>query len=224
MTIPHNDFSHIAQKYDRTVLKIIPNYEIILDVVTSCIPFSTHAAIRILDIGCGTGNASLNITQHYKKCKIHLLDSSAEMIAVAKQKIPIKYIEDDVTEDIITAKFAKKYDLIVSTFALHHLVKSKKKNLMRYLYGRINTGGLFIIADQYSSPKVLHDKYYLYWETFLKKSFSKSAINNKILRHHRERDHQIEICEEVKILHEAGFKYIDVPYKNYCNGVICSFK
>ena len=56
-------FEKEAGKFDKFFFKIVPFYQEIIDALVSAIPFQEDRKVRILELGCGTGN----ITEALKK-------------------------------------------------------------------------------------------------------------------------------------------------------------
>ncbi len=69
---------------------------------------------RILDVGCGTGQLTAEITQF--GAEVVGIDSSAEMIAAARKNFPqVKFEVADVT----ALTYADEFDVVVSNATLH---------------------------------------------------------------------------------------------------------
>lgn len=58
-----NHFEEEAEEYDSLILKLIPGYQEMIDSLIRSIPFESSKPIKVLDLGCGTGN----ITSEVKK-------------------------------------------------------------------------------------------------------------------------------------------------------------
>ncbi|MCR6514209.1 MAG: class I SAM-dependent methyltransferase [Clostridium sp.] len=98
-----------------------------------------------LEIGCGTGLVSLNLSDSFKE--LDLIDNSKEMIEVLREKINSKGIKNinPINCSIEDLKDFKKYDFIFSSLVLHHiddikLMFLKIKNLL-------NINGKVCIVD-----------------------------------------------------------------------------
>lgn len=79
----------------------------------------------ILEIGCGTGNLTLDLRHKFKDAKIKALDISGKMIEVARKKLEgsnVEFIVSDAEEIGITEKF----DLIISHASFHWFMDLEK--------------------------------------------------------------------------------------------------
>jgi|SRR3989344_4444079 len=96
---------------------------------------------RILDAGCGTGNL-LALLEGYN-LKLYGIDTSKEMLKIAKKKLRNSNLRLAQIENL---KFKKKYfDYIFSIDAFHHY--SDKEEAMETFYRILKKNGKLIIVD-----------------------------------------------------------------------------
>jgi len=105
---------------------------------------------KYLEIGSGPGvNTQVVATQH-PNAKIIAIDISPEMIKLAQLdlsetlKTRIEYMVGDAC-DIYSIKDSGKFDLIYSTFTLHHWDNAELA--IKNLYSMLNDNGLIYIHD-----------------------------------------------------------------------------
>lgn len=113
-------FGGISQIYDEAR----PSYPKIL--IDDIIAFSTvKKGDSVLDIGCGTGQATLLFAE--QGFSVTGLDLSGEMIAVAKKKC-VSFPQVDFKEGIFEeVEFSKEsFDLIISAMAWHWIISEKR--------------------------------------------------------------------------------------------------
>lgn len=70
----------------------------------------------ILDVGCGTGNTSLELLKRYPNAEFTLLDISPNMLDVASKKFPKSV--DTICCDAESYEFDKSYDLVISNLSV----------------------------------------------------------------------------------------------------------
>lgn len=100
------------------------------------------------DLGCGSGQVTIPLAAKCKK--IYAVDISFHMLErlgeIANQKgvfnivSKVTAIEDAEFED-------DSLDLIVSNYALHHLLDSDKKKLIEKAFHWLKPGGYFVLGD-----------------------------------------------------------------------------
>jgi putative AdoMet-dependent methyltransferase len=97
----------------------------------------------VVDLGVGTGN----LARLLPPCR-HLIgvDVSTEMLALAAPKLGpgAELVQADVLE---VFERTDRYDAVVSTYALHHLVADEKAVLVDAVAARLVPGGRLAIGD-----------------------------------------------------------------------------
>jgi len=137
-----------ALKYDRDVLNefnpIRAGYENLLNWVAA------EAAIDnsnvVLDLGSGTGNLALRLKLFRE---LVCVDISKEMLQIAQNKLSycnnITWDKEDILEYFYKTK--KTYDVIVSTYAIHHLTDDEKVLLLKKIGQALNPNGRAVFGD-----------------------------------------------------------------------------
>ncbi len=147
-------------------------------------------AKKILDIGFGT--AILSKKLYDDGLEIHGQDFSKKMLDIAVEKMPkAKLYEGDFTKALDKEILSEKYDAILATYSIHHIIDSEKKDFLTILLSLLNDGGKIFIGDvsfvdlasleacrEESKDYWDDDEHYLVYES-IKKDFSK-AIFEKI--------------------------------------------
>ncbi|TDX51833.1 class I SAM-dependent methyltransferase [Orenia marismortui] len=210
-------FEEEAKEFDQIILKLIPYYKQMIEALISAIPFEKDSEIKVIDLGCGTGNIIKRIQEEFPNAKLTVLDLSENMIEMTKLKLGegnevICYIDDFYKFD-----FSQKYDVIVSSLALHHLISAEdKKVFYRKIYGALSPEGVFYNADVVlGSNEKLQGMYMKKWVEFMSKSCSRSEIENAWLPKYREEDSPTTLLNHLIWLQETGFKDVDVIWKYY---------
>lgn len=99
-----------------------------------------EAPARVIDLGCGAGNATKVLQQKWPGAKITGVDSSPEMLARARQGSPdIDWVE----ADIATWRPANPPDVLFSNAALHWL--GGHETLFPALARRVRPGGVLAV-------------------------------------------------------------------------------
>ncbi|MCK4516227.1 MAG: class I SAM-dependent methyltransferase, partial [Spirochaetaceae bacterium] len=115
---------------------------------------------RYLEIGAGSGLLAAMIVGNHKDVNITAVEISPDMITVANENIKKKGLDSQIQfvaaniEDENVLQSLGTYDLIYSTFSLHHWENPTEmiRNSMRLL----NDGGVLMIHD-------LRRVWWLYW-------------------------------------------------------------
>lgn len=101
---------------------------------------------EILDMGIGTGK---NTSKLYEKgYRVTGTDFSREMLEIAKEKMPnAKLIKFNFNDELTSEISKNRYDAILFTYSIHHLILEEKKSLIKKLYPLLKEGGKIIIGD-----------------------------------------------------------------------------
>jgi len=100
----------------------------------------------VVDLGSGTGN----LGQRIQRCqKLVCVDVSTKMSEVAKPKLA--HLSDVEFQHVDLLEFFdqnnKRFDVIVSTYAVHHLEEDEKQLLFKHLWQALKPGGRAVLGD-----------------------------------------------------------------------------
>jgi tRNA (cmo5U34)-methyltransferase len=156
---------------------------------------------RVLDLGTGDGRLlALVKSSLAANVEAVAVDFSPAMLAAAGKR----FAEDSVT--IVPHNLDHplpalgKFDAVVSSFAIHHLLHERKRELYTEIYGLLNTGGVFCNLEHVASPTPrLHEEFL----SALVLTAETEDPSNKLL------DLQIQL----QWLREIGFVDVDCLWK-----------
>ena len=143
------NFDGWAKNYDNSVrqdcgtLKIYQHYEAVLKNVYEGAVANQDLNSKILEIGVGTGN----LTKKFLDSSYDIIgiDQSREMLNVAKEKFPKLRVR--MGEFLKIPYENQSFDVIVSTYAFHHLNATEKQLSIREMLRVLKPGGKIVIGD-----------------------------------------------------------------------------
>ena len=220
----NNTFNDEAVIYDKTTKYLLIDYDSTLDRAIDAIPFPKNSRIRILDLGCGTGNLDLRLVRHYPNAEIVCIDWSGNMLKKAKKKTAhcssITYVLEDIFQlDSLDIGY---FDVVFATYVFHNFENSEEHRIIYELIERhLSIFGVLIVADLIELNEIeemtqkrclislmknnnLSDDQIRYWLTTL-----------------RDEDHPLSVDENVRLFTNAGFINTAVVYRGIEN---CIFK
>ena len=219
-------FEEEAAEFDELILKLIPHYKEMINALISSIPFEKEDSIKVMDLGCGTGTITKALKQEFNDAQVTCLDLAENMLEMAKIKLDDYKDINYITGDFYHFNFHEKYDVIVSSLALHHLVTDEdKKGFYTKVYEALNSGGVFFNADVVlGTNNYLQELYLEKWKEFMNQSVSMEEIEEKWIPAAEEEDHPSKLVDQLNWIHNIGFKDIDVIWKYYGGAVYGGYK
>jgi|BioPla2DNA2_1021312.scaffolds.fasta_scaffold27589_3 tRNA (cmo5U34)-methyltransferase len=221
-----NHFEEEAKEFDRVILKLIPFYEEMIKALILSIPFKKEELIKVIDLGCGTGTIASKIKETFPNSRISCLDIAENMIKMAQIKLGENKKVVYHIGDFYSFDFDKKYDVVISSLALHHLAEDEdKKMFYQKIYNALTDRGVFYNADVVlGSNNYLQELYMTKWKEFMSKNVSWDEIENKWIMKYKDEDRPTGLIKHIKWLEEIGFKNVDVVWKYYNYAVYGGYK
>lgn len=210
-------FEAEAKEYDDIINKLIPYYSQMLNARIGSIPNDNDSKIRVLDLGCGTGTISKRISERFPNSEIVCIDIAANMVEIAKFKLQNHPIKSFQVADFTTTKFESKFDVVVSSLALHHLDDdTKKRDFYASIYSILNNEGVFYNADVVlGSSTYLQNQNMTKWIEFMKRSITEKEIFSNWIPKHFDEDKPTKLIDQLEWLKKIGFWDVDVIWKYY---------
>jgi tRNA (cmo5U34)-methyltransferase len=173
---------------------------------SALLEFIPNTARRILDLGTGDGRLLALLKLALLKEGVHeteaiALDFSPAMIEAARKRFA-----GDSSVTVVTHNLDRrlpalgKFDAIISSIAIHHVVHERKRELYTEVHGLLNPGGVFCNLEHVASPTPrLH-------EEFLNRigfTVETEDPSNKLL----------DVETQLQWLREIGFVDVDCHWK-----------
>lgn len=218
-------FDLAAEDYDRARRRLVPGFDDFYRAAIDLIRFPRQSAVKVLDLGAGTGLMTAFIAYNFPNARITMVDISNEMLERARARFELggerfRFEVSDYGVDPIQ----EKYDAIVSALSIHHLSDEQKRALFGRIYGALNDGGVFVNAEQFrcSTPE-LHRFHHERWITRVREL----GADERDLAAALERmkfDRAATLEDQLEWMRQAGFRDIDCAYKNLIFAVYCGVK
>jgi SAM-dependent methyltransferase len=123
--------------------------------------FIPSDAGRILDLGTGDGRLLALVKQARRVKEAVALDFSPAMLEAAGKRFAGDSSVTIITHNLdLPLSTLGKFDAVVSSFAIHHLVHERKRDLYSEIHGLLNEGGVFCNLEHVASvTSVLHAEF-----------------------------------------------------------------
>jgi len=104
------------------------------------------ADARVLDFGCGVGNVTAKLAQHF--ANVTGYEPSPKSAELARQRVPAAAIHDD-----LGALADEHFDVVVLSCVLHHVPLAERASLLRTVRRKLREGGrLFVFEHNPLNP------------------------------------------------------------------------
>jgi tRNA (cmo5U34)-methyltransferase len=167
------------------------------------IPASTG---RILDLGTGDGRLLALVRNELSRGGHVDIEATAVDFSPAMLEAARKRFADDSSVTIVEHNMDSplpdlgKFDAVISSFAIHHLVHERKRALYAEIFARLNSGGVFCNLEHVSSPtQHLHEEFIL----AMGYTVETEDPSNKLL----------DLETQLRWLREIGFTDVDCHWK-----------
>jgi tRNA (cmo5U34)-methyltransferase len=108
---------------------------------------------RVLDLGCGDGEVVGRVLAARPDAQAVAADFSAEMLRRVRERfveaLNVRIVEHDL--DAPLPGDWGTFDVVVSAFAIHHVVDERKRALYAEVYDRLAPGGVFLNLEHVAS-------------------------------------------------------------------------
>lgn len=208
------DFNATARDYDAARRRLIPCFEDYYGAALSLLPFGAKDAPAILDLGAGTGLLSAMVRGALPRARLHLVDVSDEMMALARARLAGDPSVRFEVADFATTLPEGPWDAVVSALAIHHLDDADKRSLFRRIAAALRPDGVFVNAEQVLAPTAdtqARDR--AHWTKAIRAA---GATDEDIAAAARRMAHDkcSPLIGQMRWLEEAGFVEVDCVYKN----------
>lgn len=190
-----------------------------------------------LDVACGTGNLTIEVSRYFKYT--WGLDLSSDMLMEAENKFRTQGVKSNfICQDMTRIKLNKKFDLITSALDSANYITDSNKliEFFKGVYNHLHDGGIFIfdINSYYKLSEILGNNLYTYdnedvvyiWDN----SFENDVVNmyltffikneadyKRFDEYHTERAYREEFIEN--IVSSVGFK-LNAKLDNYTDDAV----
>jgi tRNA (cmo5U34)-methyltransferase len=159
------------------------------------------AARRVLDLGTGDGYTLGLVRASHPEIEGVGLDFSAEMLGLARERFAgetgVEILEHDLDQPLPSLG---RFDLVVSSLAIHHCVDARKRALYGEVFAVLEPGGRFLNLEHVDSPtSALHEAFL----AAIGKTPAEDDPSNKL----------VAVETQLAWLRETGFTDVDCFWK-----------
>jgi tRNA (cmo5U34)-methyltransferase len=167
----------------------------------SLLEFIPRTTRRILDLGTGDGRLLALVKREHPHMEAIAVDFSPAMIEAAKKRFA-----GDSSVAVVTHNLDNplpdlgKFDAVISSFAIHHVVHERKRALYSEIHGLLNASSVFCNLEHVASPTPRLHEEFLRGIGF---TLETEDPSNKLL----------DVATQLQWLREIGFVDVDCHWK-----------
>ncbi len=217
--------------------------------LVSLLPFESKDAVRVLDVGAGSGALTQEILAHFPNAYIVCQDFSDVMLDIAKQKMAkfsdkIDFVRSDLSTPEWVNSVSGTFDIVVCSLVIH-AIPARAKDIYREIFPLIKQGGYFLMADSLSTPgpvlkqlcvkkRLENLQKTIKADTGIEKSIEEIELDLKEKPRSPNANYPERIRSPLRSiltienhlawLKQAGFNEVDCLWKDLQNGVIVAIK
>lgn len=223
-----------AKDYDQFIRLGAMNYDGTLDAVLDMVLAPADAPLAVLELGTGTGLLSERLLRRFPKALLTGVDGSPEMLARARARLArfdgrAALLCRSFEEFAALAFEGMRFDLVVSSFSLHHMRHDLLRGAYSEMFRRLSPGGQVLLADYVLTPHaVLQERYEDLWVAArvrnVREALGKTLDFAEVRRDHErtkaaEGDNPARLDDHLAWLRDAGFESVDCHWKHFCYAV-----
>jgi len=224
------EVSQRVKTYDADMELMHPNRSKMVQIAIEVLPFPKTVALQAIDLGIGTGYFTEQFLNHFPNSRVLGVDGAQPMVELAKERLKsltsrVEFVIGDFRELKQLAPNAGTADVVFSAYALHHLARSDKKNVLRTVVELLVPGGWFINADLIgaNSPELESRLQELRVAGIVERAsgsdhrFADSASTRRFLDdlEKNERDQPLTLSEDLAVLRSSGLKNVSAFWLEY---------
>jgi len=172
--------------------------------------FGFDRPIKIIELGCGTGYHTLQMTRKYPVSKVTLVDGNESVIRDTERRMASLSCEKEfLFDDLFKLELEDRYDIVHSQGLLEHYTPEEQRQLIRLHRDLLAPGGIAVILVP--TPSIT----YRFWRGLLEK-LNQWIYTDEVALPRDEFIRQIEACG-LEILKIQGCHMIEV-------GAVCRKK
>lgn len=170
--------------------------------------------LTILDLGCGDADLMATHLKHVEVVHYTGYDFSPTALQLATISLSflgnkVTLVEGPMEEKLPEEK--KSFDLVHSSFAIHHLTDDGKAVLFDHIAQRLKADGLFIYVDTYRQPGIGRETCLSNYLNWMKKTWDVISAGEKarIEEHVSAYDHPADLHLIGQIANDAGLEVVE---------------
>jgi trans-aconitate methyltransferase len=216
-----------------------------LELIATAIPFPTDRSLRVLDVGCGPGDAGRVIHSRFPHAQIDFVDRNLFFVALCglvnrRDGISGRTLVRDLSEPDWRHDVASDYDVVVAVNTMHWFSLARAAALFGDIFQSLRSGGALLLMEPAGAESPFasgfdawqkqqpsqhqHDDWRRFWSRVKALvGHDYGFLGDPPDDHHRIGD-TLSVMQWVGLLTSAGFESIDVLMRDTDKVVLAAVK
>jgi len=215
-----------------------------LKLITAAIPYPIDQSLRVLDVGCGTGDAGRAIYSRFPLARIDFVDRNEFFVSLCgavnrRDGIDGRTWLLDLSEPNWRRDLASGYDVVVAVNAVHWLSLAEAAKLFGDIFQSLRSGGVFLLMEPAGAESAFAPGFegwqkeqpsqhkYEDWRRFWSRVNDLLGYEYGFLGDPDDQDHigdGLSVMQWVGMLTDAGFASIDILLRDAEKVVLATVK
>ena len=123
-----------------------------LKLIADVIPFPIDEGLRVLDVGCGPGDAGRAIHSRFQHAQVDFVDQNEFFVSLCgavnrRDGVGGRSLTCDVSKADWKLDLRSDYDVVVAVNAIHWLSLAKAEKLLGDIFRSLRSGGVFLLME-----------------------------------------------------------------------------
>ena len=215
-----------------------------LKLIAAAIPFSIEQSLRVLDLGCGPGDAGRMIHSRFPNARIDFVDRNEFFVALCgavnrRDGIGGRTWVRDLSEPDWRRGLASGYDVAVAVNAVHWFSLAEATKLLGDIFQSLRSGGIFLLMEPAGAEPLFAPGFeawqkeqpsqhsYEDWRRFWSRVKALLGYDYGFLGDPADEGHigdTLSIMQWIRLLTDAGFGSIDILLRDAEKVVLAGVK
>ena len=146
------DLPERVRRYDADMDVMHPLRWKMIEVALEVLPFPRAQALKVLDLGVGTGVFTERFLETYPAATVIALDGAEAMLKLAAARLGklsdrVRWVQADFLALPPEISKPDNFDVVISSYALHHLDAVQKLTVLKSMVSALTPKGWILNAD-----------------------------------------------------------------------------
>lgn len=227
------DLPERVARYDADMAIMHPNRSKVVEVALEVLDLDRGAQWKALDLGVGTGYFTARFLEAFPASRVDAIDGAEAMFDLARERLGpaasrVTFRAGDF-RDLARICAGERFDVVLSSYALHHLTLAEKQSVAAAAAALLEPGGWFINADIVvaDSPAVEERIQDLRVRGIVERAAGRDPrfVDERTARRYlaemeaAEGDRPLTLAEDLQALRDAGLQDVTVFWLEYREAV-----